>query len=106
MILLGDHVGAQALGGFQRVGQRLDTVGVHSLHGVDQAEDVVQGLGGLRNLAFAEPQAGQVGDLFHVGAFKRHRGVSRKRAEGGAAMALPREMPMHRASGPVVSVAI
>src|SRR5690606_3947812 len=101
MIFFSDHIGAQALGGFQRVGQRLDTVGVHGLHGVDQAKNVVEGLGGLRNLALAEPQAGQVGDLFHVGAFKRHRGVSGKRAKAEQRAILIRERPMSRASGPI-----
>src|SRR5690606_21587435 len=41
VILLGDPVGAQALGGFQWVGQRPDVVGVDGVHYVDQAQDVV-----------------------------------------------------------------
>ena len=83
MIGLGDRVRTQALGGFQRVGKRFDAAGVDRLHLVDQAEDVVQGLGGARKIGLAQAQAGEMGDFFHVGAFKRHRESPAKAALEG-----------------------
>ncbi len=63
VIGLGDRVRTQALGGFQRVGERFDAAGVDRLHLVDQAEDVVQGLGGARKIGLAQAQAGEMGDF-------------------------------------------
>jgi hypothetical protein len=69
MIGLGHDVGAQALAGFQRVGQRLDTVGIDGLHFVDQPENAVEGGSDVWKIGFIQAQAGQMSDFFHVGAF-------------------------------------
>ncbi|MNZ41223.1 hypothetical protein D3C78_587710 [compost metagenome] len=66
------HIGAQALSGFQRVGQWLDASGVDRLHLVDQSQNTVQGIGSAWQIAFIQAQSGQMSDLFHVAAFKRH----------------------------------
>jgi hypothetical protein len=81
LIGLGHDVGAQALAGFQRVGQWLDAVGIDGLHLVDQPENAVQGVGNAWKIGIIQAQAGQMGDLFHVGAFKRH-GISRGNKNG------------------------
>ena len=72
MIGLGHDVRAQALAGFQWVGERLDTVGIDRLHFVDQPENAVQGRSDVWKIGIIEAKAGQMSDFFHVGAFKRH----------------------------------
>ncbi|MOA49396.1 hypothetical protein D3C78_1722740 [compost metagenome] len=54
------------------MGQWLDASGVDRLHLVDQAKNTVQGIGNAWQFAIIQAQAGQMGDLFHVAAFKRH----------------------------------
>ena len=73
LVRFGNRIGAQALSGFQRMRQRLDAIGIDGLHAVDQAEDAVQGSGGVWQFALTQAQPSQVCDLFHLGAFKRHR---------------------------------
>src|SRR3546814_18634260 len=46
------------------------------------AEDIVEGLGGAGQVGFRQAQAGQMSDLLHLGAFKRHR-VSPAESESG-----------------------
>lgn len=62
-ISLGDGVFAQALGGFQRVGQRFDASGVDRLHLIDQPENAVKCFGGTRDIGVIETQSGQMSDL-------------------------------------------
>src|SRR3989344_4039536 len=72
IVALGHDVCTQALAGFQWVGERLDTIGIHRLHFVDQPENAVEGRSDVWKIGIIEAKAGQMSDFFHVGAFKRH----------------------------------
>src|SRR3989338_599672 len=61
-ILFGDAILAQARRQVLRMGHRLDAFGVDRLHGFDQFEYVVQLALGRPGLAFAQLDAGEVGD--------------------------------------------
>ena len=87
LIALGHDVCAQALAGFQRVGEWFDAGGVDGLHLVDQPQNTVQGISGAWQIAFIQAQTGQMSNLFHVAAFKRHEDLQGKqRTEFGSAM--------------------
>ncbi|MNV50030.1 hypothetical protein D3C71_1420160 [compost metagenome] len=87
LVAFGDLVGTQALAGLQGVGQWLDASGVDRLHLVDQAKNTVQGIGNAWQFAIIQAQAGQMSDLFHVAAFKRHGDLQGKqRPEFGSAV--------------------
>lgn len=72
LVGFGDFVGAQALGGIQRVSQRRDALGIDGLQAVHHVQNATQVVHVTFGLIVVQAQASKMGGTPHVFGFKRH----------------------------------